>query len=675
MKKSLLIGLILGGILTISSSITHAAETLPFVNHWTTTFDVLYYDVGLSPRTSTNILAHRDGPDGIYGTDDDELFDTIEELDAVPYVGPATLEDLANYAYNWYPPSEPPYAYLLDFVNHETTTFDILDVDVGLDRRAAANIIARRDGPDEVYGTEDDDPFDTKYELDKVSYVGPSALAKLEAYAATWVLSPLTYKEDALKLLEGLDALVEHEAIKSRLKKAEDNLSSSFKWFIDDWHIVRHSVFDKERIVTQEVRGIAKIAQEEEIPQYEQIIAECKDISQKLARADELIAKKALAQIEEMEGVDQGKISQAYKEMDKGLRWLEERDAAMADLGIDWPRYDEAINCFKHAWQHAQQAIPRIIIPPGMPPKIDSDNDGLPDRDEDTNRNGVFEPWLGESSPDISDTDGDGIDDIDEKAQGTNPANTDTDYDGITDDEEIVPGRDGYITNPLNPDTDYDGLTDGFEVKYGYDPTKPDTDDNGINDGDEDPDNDGLSNIGEEEHNTDPYNWDSDGDGTSDGEEVEDDTNPTPLENLYDFYRSAIVQVGKAEGLSLGVGGMAIYTFRDVVVNIPALVKITDMGPVAEPFSIEVIGANYEHLSQMDTARSKFYRVHLKKGTRAHVVVKDKSTGDEVIDPTDKGADIKATQSPVELQLKFYHIGSVNQYFPENGKYRLLTVF
>ncbi len=532
MKKSLLIGLMLAGLLFISGNITHAAETLTFVNHWTTTFDVLDYDARISSRAATNIIAHRDGPDGIYGTDDDDPFDTIEELDAVPYVGPATLEDLANYAYNWYPPSEPPYAYLLDFVNHETTTFEILDIDVGLDRRAAKNIIAHRDGPDGIYGTEDDDPFDTRYELDKVSYVGPSALAKLEAYAAIWILSPLDYKEDALELLEGLDALIEHKAIKNQLKKAEDNLSSSLKWFIDDWHIVRHSVFDRERIVTQEVRGIAKIAREEEIPQYEQIIAECKDISQKLARADELIARKALEQIKEMEGVGQGKISQGYEALDKGLQRLEERDAAMADLGIDWPRYDEAINCFKHAWQHAQQAIPRIIIPPGLPPKIDSDNDGLPDRDEDTNRNGVYEPWLGESNPYDADSDGDGLDDREEiEVYNTDPNNPDSDSDGLNDYEEI----NTYHTDPNNPDSDGDGMRDGFEVKYGFKPLNSDENDDGVIDGNEDPDEDGLPNSDEDKYNTDPFDPDTDDDGIPDGEDPDPTSSDSDSDGLNDY--------------------------------------------------------------------------------------------------------------------------------------------
>jgi hypothetical protein len=78
---------------------------------------------------------------------------------------------------------------VLAFLNDPTTTFTILDVDAGLDRRAATNLIAHRDGPDARPGTRDDNPFGTVAEVDAVSYVGDSALAALLAYASEqgWV--------------------------------------------------------------------------------------------------------------------------------------------------------------------------------------------------------------------------------------------------------------------------------------------------------------------------------------------------------------------------------------------------------------------------------------------------------------------------------------------------------
>lgn len=67
-----------------------------------------------------------------------------------------------------------------------------------------------------------------------------------------------------------------------------------------------------------------------------------------------------------------------------------------------------------------------------------------------------------------TDTDGDGLLDMQEEAYKTDPKNSDTDGDGLTDYFEITV----YKTDPLNPDTDGDGYKDGEEVINGYDPNK-----------------------------------------------------------------------------------------------------------------------------------------------------------------------------------------------------------
>lgn len=74
-------------------------------------------------------------------------------------------------------------AKILDFVNYPTTTEAILDGNVRLDSRAAKAIVAKRNGADGVYPSNDDAPFTTLAQLDAVSYVGDSALAKLQSYA------------------------------------------------------------------------------------------------------------------------------------------------------------------------------------------------------------------------------------------------------------------------------------------------------------------------------------------------------------------------------------------------------------------------------------------------------------------------------------------------------------
>ena len=79
----------------------------------------------------------------------------------------------------------------------------------------------------------------------------------------------------------------------------------------------------------------------------------------------------------------------------------------------------------------------------------------------------VEEPASGQVILDeITDTDGDGLMDGEEKRAGTNPNNSDSDNDGLFDREEVRI----YKTDPLNPDTDGDGYGDGAEVKNGYNP-------------------------------------------------------------------------------------------------------------------------------------------------------------------------------------------------------------
>ena len=54
--------------------------------------------IGLSARVAAGIVKHRDGADREPGTADDDLFDTLAELDAVPYLGPTAMRALLAYA-------------------------------------------------------------------------------------------------------------------------------------------------------------------------------------------------------------------------------------------------------------------------------------------------------------------------------------------------------------------------------------------------------------------------------------------------------------------------------------------------------------------------------------------------------------------------------------------------
>ena len=84
------------------------------------------------------------------------------------------------------------------------------------------------------------------------------------------------------------------------------------------------------------------------------------------------------------------------------------------------------------------------------------------------------------TTEEITDNDGDGILNDEEKSLGTNPNLADTDSDGLSDYYEINESK----TKPTVADTDGDGIRDGDELDLGLDPLKSDSKGDGIKDGD-----------------------------------------------------------------------------------------------------------------------------------------------------------------------------------------------
>lgn len=104
------------------------------------------------------------------------------------------------------------------------------------------------------------------------------------------------------------------------------------------------------------------------------------------------------------------------------------------------------------------------------------------------------------------DKDGDGIQNIVEMNQGTNPNNTDTDDDGIDDNIDDHPLSDA--------DNDNDGMPDDWENYFGISSPLDDSD------------TDGLLNKDEYLHRSNPTIADTDGGGLTDGDEVDYGLNP-----------------------------------------------------------------------------------------------------------------------------------------------------
>jgi hypothetical protein len=86
----------------------------------------------------------------------------------------------------------------------------------------------------------------------------------------------------------------------------------------------------------------------------------------------------------------------------------------------------------------------------------DSDDDGIPDGEEDLNQDGVVD--AGETNPCDDDTDNDGIQDGTEAGVRLKDIGKDTDRSVFVPDAD--PSR---TTDPLNPDSDGDGIPDGVE--------------------------------------------------------------------------------------------------------------------------------------------------------------------------------------------------------------------
>jgi len=166
----------------VADGTPEAVGLLKFLNTGSTTFEILDDEVPLDRRAAQNLIDHRNGPDGVFNTSDDDLFDSVLEVDEIAYVGETALERLLHYACldGWVPEgsdllgtydgvtfSAAEADAVLVFVNAAGEAE--LDYDLGLDRRAVSSIIEAR-------------PVRSVEQLSQLYYVGKTALSKLKEH-------------------------------------------------------------------------------------------------------------------------------------------------------------------------------------------------------------------------------------------------------------------------------------------------------------------------------------------------------------------------------------------------------------------------------------------------------------------------------------------------------------
>jgi hypothetical protein len=162
-----------------------AVGLLDFLNDQGHELELLDRSIGLDRRASEAIVAHRAGADGHLGTDDDGWFTSLAELDAVSWVGPASMSKLAGWA------SAHGYMSTQHRVvgNFEGVSFTFdqaertlelvnnvspraLDVQLHIDARAVSSIVAAR-------------PVQSLGQLSELYWVGPATLTRLRTHADT----------------------------------------------------------------------------------------------------------------------------------------------------------------------------------------------------------------------------------------------------------------------------------------------------------------------------------------------------------------------------------------------------------------------------------------------------------------------------------------------------------
>ncbi len=156
-----------------------AQQILNLVNYPATTESVLDVNVGLDSRAAKNIIAARDGADGVSPSADDAYFATTTALDAVPLVGDSAFNKLALYAAaNPAPAPETVEGVAFQGWESQAVVWGVNQAENAelyglLDNRAAGSLVTNR-------------PFTSVAQMGALAYVGPAALTALHGQALGW---------------------------------------------------------------------------------------------------------------------------------------------------------------------------------------------------------------------------------------------------------------------------------------------------------------------------------------------------------------------------------------------------------------------------------------------------------------------------------------------------------
>lgn len=152
----------------------NASLLLSYVNSAEATATSLTSEAQIDARAAKGIVGARDGADGKQGTADDQPFQTIAQLDAVPWVGPATLAKLDMFA--------------AAHLGGGGVTAD----GVAFTEQQAKDALTAVNGPElgkiGLYATAYNKlliarPFATIAQVAAVPYVGPSTMTLIRTYA------------------------------------------------------------------------------------------------------------------------------------------------------------------------------------------------------------------------------------------------------------------------------------------------------------------------------------------------------------------------------------------------------------------------------------------------------------------------------------------------------------